>query len=60
MADEVSVERLRFQIGGTAQGPGDGQPWIMVAVGISSKGGKRAFVSRMDLETMVVQRLRDL
>lgn len=60
MADDVAVDRLRFQAGGTAEGSADGQPWIMVAVGISSKGGKQAFVSRMDLETMVVQRLRDL
>lgn len=60
MADEVAVDRLRFQIGGTAQGPADGQPWAMVAMSISSKSGKQAFISRMDLETMVVQRLRDL
>lgn len=60
MADEVAVERLRFKIGGTIRGPVDGQPWVMVAMSVNSKGGKRAFDSRMDLETMVVQRLRDL
>jgi len=60
MADEVTVERLRFKIGGITPGSSDGQPWVMVAMSVSSKGGKQAFESRMDLETMVVQRLRDL
>jgi len=60
MADEVTVERLRFKIGGVTPGSSDGQPWVMVAMSVSSKGGKQAFESRMDLETMVVQRLRDL
>jgi len=60
MADEVAVELLRFQVGGTASGASDGQPWVMTAIGVRSKSGKQAFESRMDLETMVVQRLRDL
>ena len=60
MADEIGVERLRFKIGGTTPGASDGQPWVMVAISINSKSGKQAFESRMDLETMVVQRLRDL
>lgn len=60
MADEVAVERLHFKVGGAAPGSSDGQPWVMVAMSVISKGGKQAFESRMDLETMVVQRLRDL
>ena len=59
MADEVAVERLRFKAGGAAPGASDGQPWIMTAMSVSSKGGKQPFESRMDLETMVVQRFRD-
>ncbi len=60
MADEITVERVRFQMGGVVPGSSDGQPWVMMAMSISSKSGKQAFESRMDLETMVVQRLRDL
>jgi hypothetical protein len=60
MADDIAVERARFNMGGTTPGSSDGQPWIMAAIGTVSKSGKDALESHMDMETMVVQRLRDL
>ncbi len=60
LADEVAVERLRFTAGGEAAGPSDGQPWVMVGLSVRSRSGKQSLESRMDLQTTVVQRLRDL
>lgn len=60
MAEEVAVEHLRFTLGGTASGPSDGQPWVMIALTVRSRNEKKAFESRMDLQTTVVQRMRDL
>ena len=60
MADEVGVERLRFIVSGTAPGPGDGQPRVTISMGVRSKSLKDPLESRMNLETTVVQRLRDL
>ena len=60
MAAEVGVERTQFQIGGATPGDSDGQPWVLVSLSLRSKTEKRAFESHMDLETMVVQRFRDL
>lgn len=60
MADEVGAERLRFVISGTAPGIGDGQPRVTVSVSVRSKSLKDPLESRMDLQTTVVQRLRDL
>ena len=60
MADEVAVERLRFVISGTTAGPNDGQPRITVAISVRSKSLKNPLESRMNLQTTVVQRLRDL
>ena len=59
-ADEVAVEHLRFTVGGQASGPADGQPWVMISLSVRSRNEKRALESRMDLQTTVVQRLRDL
>lgn len=60
MADEVGVERLRFMVSGASPGPGDGQPRVTVSISVRSKGLKDPLESRMDLQTTVVQRLRDL
>ena len=60
MADEVGVERLRFVVRGASSGPQDGQPMITISMGVRSKSLKDPLESRMDLETTVVQRLRDL
>ena len=58
--DEVAVERLRFITSGTAAGPADGQPRVTVSLSVISKSAKKPLESRMDLQTTVVQRLRDL
>ena len=60
MADEVGVERLRFITSGTVTGPADGQPRVTISMSVVSKSAKNPLESRMDLETTVVQRLRDL
>ena len=60
LADEVNTEGLRFAVGGEAAGPSDGQPWVMIALAVRSRSGKQPLESRMDLQTTVVQRLRDL
>lgn len=60
MADEVGVERLRFVVSGAAPGHQDGQPRVTVSVSVRSKSLKDPLESRMDLQTTVVQRLRDL
>ena len=59
-ADEVITERLRFTVGGAETGPADGQPWVMVALSVRSRNERKPLESRMDLQTTVVQRLRDL
>jgi len=60
MADEVGVERLRFMVSGASSGPQDGQPRVTVSLRVRSKSLKDPLESRMDLETTVTQRLRDL
>lgn len=60
MADEVAVERLRFAISGTTPGFSDGQPRVTVSMSVRSKSLRDPLESQMDLQTTVVQRLRDL
>lgn len=60
LADEVSVDSVRFAIGGATPGYTDGQPWVMIALSVTSNSQKPTLVSHMDMETMIVQRLRDL
>jgi hypothetical protein len=60
LSDEVITERLRFTLGGVETGPADGQPWVMVALSVRSRNERKPLESRMDLQTTVVQRLRDL
>lgn len=59
LADEVTVDRLQFKIGGAVPGYADGQPWVMIALSVTSNSQKSGLASHMDLETMAVQRFRD-
>lgn len=59
-SEEVSVERLFFFLQGAAVGPGDGQPFITIALRVKSKSPKYFLESSMNLQTTIVQRLRDL
>ena len=59
LSGEVGVENLRFRVGGTAPGAGDGQPWVFVSLSLRSRGPKPVLDSQMDMQTMVVQRFRD-
>lgn len=59
LADEVTVDRLQFKIGGAVPGYADGQPWVMIALSVTSDSQKPGLASHMDLETMTAQRFRD-
>jgi len=60
-SDEVLVERLNFsELTGDATGPADGQPRVTVSMKVKSKSAKYHLESTMELQTTVVQRLRDL
>ena len=60
LADEVSVDRLQFKIGGAVPGYSDGEPWVMISLSVTSRGQRQELMSHMDLETMVIQRFRDI
>lgn len=59
-ADDVAIQSLNFQTFGNTFGPNDGQPWILVTLSVSSKEPKYQFDSSMNLQTMIVQRYRDI
>ncbi len=59
MADEVAVERFRLVTGGTGAGSEDGQSRVTISISVRSKSLKDPLESRMNLETTVVQRLRE-
>ena len=59
-ADEIRVEGLRFTLRGEALGPIDGQPAITITLKMSATSAKIHLESTMNLQTTVVQRLRDL
>lgn len=59
-ADEVVVESMRFQLRGQTLGPADGQPVITVNLRVSSRNPRFGPTTRMNLQTTVVQRVRDL
>jgi len=59
-AEEVSVDRIAFSLGGSGVGPADGQPWVTITLKVKSKSPKFELESSMDLQTTVIQRLRDL
>lgn len=59
-ADDVRVDALRFFLRGHAVSPNDGQPMITISISVRSKSEKIALESSMNLQTTIVQRLRDL
>lgn len=59
-AEDVAVERLIFRMRGTTLGPNDGQPMVTISLTVRSKSPKVALESSMNLQTTIVQRLRDL
>ena len=59
-ADEISVENLILEIDGEVPGPNDGQPRVTITLKVSAKNPAIGSESSMDLQTTVVQRLRDL
>lgn len=59
-ADEVRVDQLTFQLRGHGAGPTDGQPMATIAMQIRSRSPKYVLESNMNLQTTIMQRLRDL
>lgn len=60
-ADEVKVNRLNFSFTqGQLPGPNDGQPRATITMKVTSRNPKEQLQSSMDLQTTIVQRLRDL
>ncbi len=59
-ADEVTIDQLSFQLHGAAAGGNDGQPVVTVALHVRTKNPAFITSSAMNLQTTVVQRLRDL
>lgn len=60
-SEQVVVERLNFsQLQGQAVGPTDGQPRTTITLTVTSRSPKLHLQSSMNLQTTVVQRLRDL
>ena len=58
-ADEVLIEKLRFDLRGQTTGPTDGQPMVTIVLGVSARNPKPGLSFSMNLQTTVVQRLRD-
>ena len=60
-AEEVLVERFNFSFTyGQIAGSSDGQPRATITLKVTSRSPKEELQSSMDLQTTVVQRLRDL
>lgn len=59
-SEQVIVERLRFDLDGELQGPDDGQPRITISMGMRLGDILDPLASRMNLQTTIVQRFRDL
>lgn len=60
-SEQVTVERLNFsELHGQAPGPIDGQPRTTITLTVTSRSPKLHLQSSMNLQTTVVQRLRDL
>lgn len=60
IGDDVIVDFVRFSIGGENTGASDGQPWVSISLSVRSADQKQSLVSRINIQTTVVQRLRDL
>lgn len=59
-SEDIEVNRLDFQIHGQNSGPGDGQPWLTINLEAKSKSPRYQLDSSINLQTTIVQRLRDL
>lgn len=59
-SEGVAVDRLLFDLRGALQGPDDGQPRITISMAVRVSGITDPLVSRMNLQTTIVQRFRDL
>lgn len=57
--DNVTIERLRFDLFGQASGADDGQPWVRITLRARSRGVKTKLQSMLDIQTTMTQRLRD-
>ena len=60
IGNDVIVDLVRFRIGGQNPGGLDGQPWVSISLSVRSADPKQSLESRMDIQTTVVERLRDL
>lgn len=59
-SEEIAVNDLGFWLTGHAIGPTDGQPKVTITMSLTSKSPKFQLESSMNLQTTVIQRLRDL
>ncbi|TSC78669.1 MAG: hypothetical protein G01um101433_130 [Parcubacteria group bacterium Gr01-1014_33] len=59
-AEEIVVDTLTFDIHGQTSGPEDGQPWVTISMGVYSKEARYGKETKMNLQTTVVSRIRDL
>lgn len=59
-SDEVSVENFLVQLEGQNAGPLDGQPRVSIMLKVSANDPKFGKETSMNLQTTIVQRLRDL
>ena len=59
-SSNVVIDRLYFITSGTAVGGSDGQPTVTVVLEAHSSDPRRALESRINAQTTVVQRLRDI
>lgn len=59
-SEEIVVELLSFKLRGQLPGPLDGQPMAIIMLKISAKNPRFGAETNMNLQTTVVQRLRDL
>lgn len=59
-AEEVFIDRFFLTLRGQTAGPSDGQPMITISLKISSVDPKFGPQTNMNLQTTVVQRIRDL
>lgn len=59
-AEEISVDTLNISLRGEIPGPEDGQPTVTLSLKVSSTDPKFGRETNMNLQTTVVQRIRDL
>ena len=59
-SEEVLVDRFKIRLNGATPGSVDGQPRATISLKVTSRDPRIQYRSTMDLQTTVVQRLRDL